>query len=142
MGLNSSSDAFNVRTDDAVWDLFEWLLKIVDDMLVQGASIEQVFRRLQMVLLRCRAAGIKLSLDKLEVGTSVKFAGYIVSSEGDPTGSFETGLDPILPNTDHYHGASIFSGIGQSADIILAGLAASDSDATTIVKEECGLPLA
>jgi hypothetical protein len=82
MGLNSSSDAFCVRTDEAMREFFAWLLKIIDDMLVQGRTLQEVFRRLRLVLQRCRETGIMLSLSKLEVGQSIKFAGFTVCAEG------------------------------------------------------------
>ena len=82
MGLISSSDEFNIRSDKAVAEFSEWLLKIVDDMAIQGEDLKTVFRRLRKVLDACRAAGIKLSLDKLCVGRSIKFAGFVISSDG------------------------------------------------------------
>jgi hypothetical protein len=82
MGLNSSSDEFCIRTDEAMRDFFEWLLKIIDDMLVQGRTLQEVFQRLRLVLQRARETGIKLSLSKLAVGRSLKFAGFIVGRDG------------------------------------------------------------
>ena len=83
MGLISSSDEFNIRSDAAVMDLLNlWLLKIVDDMAIQGTTLQEVLRRLRMVLDRCRKAGIKLSLSKLKVSRSIKFAGFIICSDG------------------------------------------------------------
>ena len=81
MGLNTSSDEFCCRTDKAVEGL-PWLLKIVDDMLVQAPDLPTLYERLEVVLQRCRRSGIKISLAKLEVGTSIKFAGFIVSGDG------------------------------------------------------------
>ncbi|TRY78256.1 hypothetical protein TCAL_15371 [Tigriopus californicus] len=54
-------------TDGAVADLV-WLLKIVDDMLVQAPTEQILYKRLRIVLARCREAGIKLSIDKLVEG--------------------------------------------------------------------------
>jgi hypothetical protein len=82
MGLNTSSNEFCCRTDHAVAGLQGWLLKIVDDMLVQVPDMDTLWSRLDEVLLRCRAHGIKISHEKLEVGTSMKFAGYIISADG------------------------------------------------------------
>ena len=83
MGLSASSDWFNLETDKAVWDLlFRWLLKIVDDMLVQARTEQELYSRIRMVLQRCREAGITISLRKLECGQSVSFAGYVISSDG------------------------------------------------------------
>ena len=81
MGLCSSSDEFCVRTDEAVADL-PYVLKIVDDLLIQAETEEQLFLRLREVLNRCREFGIKISLRKLAIGQCLKFAGFIVSSSG------------------------------------------------------------
>ena len=54
MGLSSSLDWFNLDTDKAVMDLlFLWLLKIVDDMLVQARTQQELFARVRFVLQRC-----------------------------------------------------------------------------------------
>jgi hypothetical protein len=83
MGLMSSSDEFNIRTDAVVQKhLMTWLLKIIDNMLIQAPDLQEAFQRLRFVLACCRKAGIKLSLAKLCVGRSVKFAGHIVGSDG------------------------------------------------------------
>eukprot|EP00095_Tigriopus_kingsejongensis_P000660 maker-scaffold311_size212931-snap-gene-1.16 protein:Tk00660 transcript:maker-scaffold311_size212931-snap-gene-1.16-mRNA-1 annotation:"hypothetical protein ETSY2_36450" len=74
MGLNSSSDFFNRKSDMAVLGLL-WLLKIVDDMLVQAETLEQLLVRIRIVLERCRQHGITVSLKKFEIGQSILFAG-------------------------------------------------------------------
>ena len=67
MGLISSSDEFNIRSHNAVAPFFDWLLKIVDDIAIQGKDLQTVFQQLRMVLEACRVAGIKLSLESLEL---------------------------------------------------------------------------
>ena len=81
MGLSSAGDEFCQWTDQALCGL-DYLLKIVDDMLIQASSIELLVERVIEVLLRCRRAGIKLSLEKMEWGTSIKFAGFMVGADG------------------------------------------------------------
>ena len=81
MGLCASSDEFCRRTDEAFQGL-DWFLKIVDDGLIQGKDLDQLFDRIDIVLGRCRKAGIKVSLKKFQFGTEVKFAGHIVSADG------------------------------------------------------------
>ena len=51
-------------------------------MAIQGKDLQTVFFRLRQVLEACRVAGIKLSLDKLKVGRSIKFAGFVIGSDG------------------------------------------------------------
>jgi len=81
MGLSASSDEFCTRSDAALLGL-PGVLKIVDDILIQAASHDELHKRLEAVLKRCRAHGITLSKDKAEVGEQVKFAGFIVTAEG------------------------------------------------------------
>jgi hypothetical protein len=81
MGLNGSWEVFSYKTDKAVADL-GWLLKIVDDMLVQARTLEELFQRIRIVLQRCREFGIKLSLAKLAIGEEIKFAGFLVGKNG------------------------------------------------------------
>jgi hypothetical protein len=40
MGLNSSSDHVCIPTDAAVREFFRWLLKIIADMLIMGATLQ------------------------------------------------------------------------------------------------------
>ena len=51
-------------------------------MAIQGEDLQTVFRRLRRVLEACRSSGIKLSLEKLKVGRKIKFAGFIIGSDG------------------------------------------------------------
>jgi hypothetical protein len=57
-------------------------LKIVDDMLVQAPDMPTLWQRLNEVLLRCREHGIKILYEKLEVGTAMKFAWFMISGDG------------------------------------------------------------
>jgi len=83
MGLKSSSDEFCRRTDEALTGLLDdWLMKIVDDMLIQAPTWDLLYERTRMVLERCQFHGIKLSKKKFAIGTSVKFAGFVVSENG------------------------------------------------------------
>ena len=81
MGLNAASDYFNRATDRPVYDL-EWLLKIIDEMLVAGRTKQEAFARTRVVLHRCREAGIMISLKKLQGRDSVIFAGFVIQGRG------------------------------------------------------------
>ena len=70
MGLASAGDEFCRWTDSALTGL-PCLLKIVDDMLIQAPTMSVLRSRLHEVLLRCRQAGIKLSLSKMDYGLSL-----------------------------------------------------------------------
>ena len=81
MGLNCSGDEFCRRSDSALQGA-KGYLKLVDDILVYGDSMEQLKTRLEDILQRCQDNGITISKKKIEVGTCVTFAGFDVSAEG------------------------------------------------------------
>ena len=81
MGLNPSSDEWCARSDHALLGLP--VLKIVDDILIQSIDkASALLLLLQEVLLRCRKHNITLSLKKIKLGTSVQFAGFIITDKG------------------------------------------------------------
>ena len=81
MGLNPSGDWWCQKSDEALSGL-QGVVKMVDDVLVQADTKEELFTRIRAVLERCRQHGIVMSKSKLEVGQRVKFAGHVVSHEG------------------------------------------------------------
>jgi hypothetical protein len=81
MGLNASSDEFCRRTDEALAGI-SGVVKVVDDILVQGEDYEDLEKRLVQVLKACNAARVTLTRDKFIVGEEVKFAGFIISGNG------------------------------------------------------------
>ena len=81
MGMNSSSDEWCARSDDALSAIPD-VVKIVDDTLIQADTEEEAIRRLRIALDCCRKANITLAKKKVEIGTSIPFAGYIISSSG------------------------------------------------------------
>ena len=88
MGLNISSDVFNYRVDIAFLPLREKLIHIVDDGLLQSPDKQQLLKDFRDTLMLCRKNRLTLSRKKLQIGTSVKFAGYVISHSGikpDPT---------------------------------------------------------
>ena len=54
----------------------------MDDILIQGADIEQLAKSLEEVLQRCQLHNITISVQKMECGDTVSFAGYIISALG------------------------------------------------------------
>jgi hypothetical protein len=70
MGLNSSGDVFCFKTDGPLEGLGNWILKIVDDILVCAPDWDTLFDRLTIVLKRLSEAGIILSKKKFAVGTA------------------------------------------------------------------------
>ena len=81
MGLSCSSDEWNARSDEAIKGL-PGVIKLVDDILVQGTSIQQLRERTLELLKKCREAQMTLSASKRQVGTEVNFAGFIIGDQG------------------------------------------------------------
>ena len=87
MGLSASSDEW-CRRSDVIVESLPFAKKIVDDVLIWAPTLDDLKHRVLKVLERCRQNNITISERKFEFGTSVKFAGHIVSSAGirpDPT---------------------------------------------------------
>ena len=80
MGFAPSGDIFFQATDRALRGTPA--LKEVDDILIQGADIEQLAKSLEEVLQRCQLHNITLSVQKMQCGDTVLFAGYIISALG------------------------------------------------------------
>ena len=81
MGLVSAGDEFCARTDRALAGI-QGVYKLVDDILVYGATHGELLHRIKLVFERCLEWGITLSKKKYQVGPVVQFAGYVVSEEG------------------------------------------------------------
>ena len=81
MGLNYSGDEF-CRRSDAALEGAEGYLKLVDDILTYGDSLEQLTTHLEDVLQWCQDYGITISKKKIEIGTCVTFAGFNLSAQG------------------------------------------------------------
>lgn len=81
MGLNASGDEYCARGDRALAGIVG-VRKIVDDILIYAQTFEELKHRMETVLLRCQDAGITLSKEKVQIGNSVNFAGFIISDKG------------------------------------------------------------
>ena len=83
MGLCNSSDEFCYRSDECLSGLEK--IKLVDDILLQASTEEELEDKLDKLLQRCRETGIKISAKKVEFGRKVHFAGLVVESKDDQT---------------------------------------------------------
>ena len=81
MGLNISGDEWNEYSDKVIEGI-EGADKIVDDILVQGDTIQEVMEKTQKILENCRKLGITISEKKLVMGKEVDFAGFTINGDG------------------------------------------------------------
>ena len=81
MGLCCSNDWYCRRGDVALAGI-RGVRKIVDDILVFASNETEFYERVREVFSRCREHQITLSKKKIEQGSSVPFAGFIVGVNG------------------------------------------------------------
>ena len=90
MGLSASSDEWCKRSDAALSGI-PGVHKLVDDILIEGSNYTELLERLETVLKRCVESNITISLEKMQIGDSVIFAGYKISAKS---------VHPIKQRTD------------------------------------------
>ena len=81
-GLNSIPEHYNRRMEEALSGL-ECVTRVVDDILIYGATPEEHDANVRKFLQRCREQKIRLNEAKFNYGqTEIEFAGVIVTKEG------------------------------------------------------------
>ena len=81
MGCSQTGDSFCDATDRAFHG-HEGTQKIVDDGLTGGATMEELYSRLDSLLEDCKYYRIILSKKKFNVAEKVKFAGHVIGADG------------------------------------------------------------
>ena len=79
MGNRLSSNTW-LRASDEVIENLDGVFKLVDNLIIGGKDYAQLEVRLEALLIRCRAAGMTLASNKVQEGSRVSFAGYIIDS--------------------------------------------------------------
>jgi hypothetical protein len=77
MGLSATTDDW-CRKSNFVIEGNKNAIKIVDDILCWGATMQELMTKLDTILFRCKAIGITLSIKKFKISKEVAFAGYVV----------------------------------------------------------------
>ena len=102
-GLNNAASTFQ-RTMEMTLQGLQWIICLIyiDDIIVFGKSFEEHMDRIEEVLERIKAAGLKLKPEKcFMLQKEVVFLGHVVSSEGvkpNPTNIAKIASWPV-PNT-------------------------------------------
>ena len=81
MGLNASSDEW-CRQSDIIIAGLPYAMKIVDDTIIWAATESEMEERVSTVLQRCAKNNITISRKKFELGSSIQFAGHLISDGG------------------------------------------------------------
>ena len=80
-GGRTSVDEFNRITDELVREVPN-ALKMVDDILFHGPTVEDVLAQFECLLKKCHERNFTLHPRKVKFGNKLLFAGYMVSDKG------------------------------------------------------------
>ena len=80
-GGSTSVDVFNRITDELVQEIPN-CLKMVDDVLFHGPTVEDVLAQFEILLKKCHERNFTLHPNKISFGNKLIFAGYGVSDKG------------------------------------------------------------
>ena len=80
MGLSSSSDEWCRHADRALHGL-SFTKKIVDDILVWGINLPELYMRIRMIASRCSELNIALSKKKFVIGNEISYAGLLLTEK-------------------------------------------------------------
>ena len=76
-GFSPSSDLFNIITDEIFRTMDpRTYKKVVDDVLLQSATMEGLLALIDQFLSLCKSVGMIVSAKKMSVGTTVQFCGF------------------------------------------------------------------
>ena len=133
-GLCSSGDEFCTRSDEALAGLPN-VIKLVDDILIQASTMEELIASLKAVFQRCRERQITLARKKVMVGEEVNFAGFTVSADGvRPDPKMVAGIADMAPPTNTSELRS-FLGLAQQLTMFTPDLAHMTSPLSALLKK-------
>jgi len=134
MGLNASSDEWCARSDAALQGI-PGVSKLVDDILVEAPDIETLSTRIREVLTRCKQHKIIISRKKFQVGTKIKFAGYVVSDKGILPDPEKTAAIADFPTPTDLTSLRSFLGLANQLGNFLPDLAHASGNLRQLLKK-------
>ncbi len=135
-GCTASSDEWCSRSDVLIAGL-AWAAKIVDDILIWADSIEELLKRIAIILSRCREEKITMSRDKFTIGSEVKFAGYIVSgTDGVKPDPEKVQAIKDLPPPENISKLRSFLGMANQLGSFIPDLSQSTMQMRSLLKKE------
>ncbi len=135
MGLSASSDEWCYRSDRALEGL-PGVLKLVDDVLVQAPDEEILRKRLNAVLRQCEKKGITISSKKFAVGSTIHFAGHVISPEGIRPDDEKLKSIRNFPVPTNISELRSFLGLANQLGNFLPDLAQASSTIRTLLKKD------
>ena len=135
MGLNASGDEYCKRGDAALAGISN-IKKIVDDILIFGQNRKSVLDTARQVLRRCREHGITLSKKKAEFGSCVKFAGYVISTQGVAPDPEKLSALRNFPTPKNLTDVRSFLGLANQLGSFIPDLAHVSKDLRMLLKKD------
>ena len=135
MGLNVSGDHW-CRASDAALEGLRGNQKIVDDILTGARSENELYIRVKAVLLRCRSTGMKLNRAKIQFGTTVNFAGHVISSDGVKPDQGKFDAIRCFPTPKNITDIQSFLGLANQLAIGLPDLSQAAHDLRLLLKKD------
>ena len=82
MGMSCTNNEFCSQTDQAFEGIPE-THKVVDDILISGATKQKCLERVKQVLGRAREHGISIYRKKVQFGSAVSYGGFLIRVKND-----------------------------------------------------------
>ena len=95
---------------DTIIDGIPWAEKVVDNVLVWASDMQELKTRVEKTATNCENLDIILSKKKFAIGTSLQFAGYIISSNGVRPDPDRVEALPNFPTPNNVTGLRSFLG--------------------------------
>ena len=134
-GCCSTQDYWNLYSDAIIADFQAWCAKIVDDILIWAATLEELFERVSKILQKCTELRVTISEKKLQIGTSVKFAGYVISQTGITPDPEKVSAIRDFPAPTDVSGLRSFLGLANQLGSFLPDLSQATSHLRTLLKK-------
>jgi transposase InsO family protein len=134
MGLSSSSDEFCRRTDVALAGL-PGVMKVVDDILVMGWDVDDLSKKLDVVLAACDKHDITLARHKFLVGDSVTFAGFVISKDGVKPDPGKTSAIANFPQPTDVSSVRSFLGLANQIGLFVSDLSSMTEPIRGLLKK-------
>ena len=135
MGMAMSGDEFCRKTDPIIEDV-PLSTKIVDDILLQGKTMDELRQRIKDVLEKCRQYNIIISKRKFTIGTSIEFAGFCVSADGISPDPEKVKAIREFPTPNDITSLRSFLGLAQQLASFVPDLAHCSGPLRTLLKKD------
>ena len=134
MGLRSTNDWWCANSDGVIMGIAN-ASKIVDDILITGDTIDELFKSLREVLHRCRVTKMVISKRKFKTSTEISFAGFHLSAERVRPDPGKVAAIRDFPTPTDVTGVRSFLGLANQLGHFIPDLATSTPNIRSLLKK-------